>query len=141
MNILDSMAQDKKDYALPEGKHVAMILSADYKVLEKSGTEVVNVKLMLQDGTVYYHSFFAHTEGSIKMAAPQLKKLMLLEKLPIYKTVNDRLNYKIVNIERRGGRAPDADNADCRRLEKRFSQARKMFIIQSAVFLSMFDGS
>lgn len=92
MNILDSMSSDKKDYALPEGKHVAMIMSADYKVLEKSGTEVVNMKLMLSDGTVYYHSFFAHTEGSIKMAAPQLKKLMLLEKLPIYQTVNDLIN-------------------------------------------------
>ena len=92
MNILDTMSSDKKDYALPEGKHVAMITSADYKVLEKSGTEVVNVKLMLQDGTTYYHSFFAHTEGSIKMAAPQLKKLMLLEKLPIYKSVNDLIS-------------------------------------------------
>ena len=89
MNILDSMSSDKKDYALPEGKHVAMIMSADYKVLEKSGTEVVNMKLMLQDGTTYYHSFFAHTEGSIKMAAPQLKKLMLLEKLPIYQSISD----------------------------------------------------
>jgi hypothetical protein len=89
MSILSDMASDKKDFTLKEGKHVAMIKSADYKVLEKSGTEVVNMKLMLQDGTTHFHSFFAHTEGSLKMAAPQLNKLMLLEKLPIYKSVND----------------------------------------------------
>lgn len=94
MSILNDMASDKKDYSLSDGKHLAMIEHAEYKTIGQKNTEVVNIKLKLSDGSTHYHSFFAHTEGSIKMMAPQLKKLMLLEKLPIYKTVEDLIADK-----------------------------------------------
>jgi hypothetical protein len=88
------MASDKKDFSIPNGKHVMMIDSVEYKTIGQKDTEIVNLKLKMADGSTYFHSFFAHTEGSIKMAAPQLKKLMLLEKLPIYKTVEDLIADK-----------------------------------------------
>lgn len=88
MNFLMDAAKEKKSFALEDGTHVAQIRMAEVRTTQK-GDEYISIALNFEDGSSYYHNLFFHSEGAIKMCAPQLKKLMLLEKLPIYASLND----------------------------------------------------
>jgi len=90
MNFLEQAAQEKKEYTLKDGKHLAQLKSAEVKVTQK-GDEYIGLIFNLVDGSKHFHNLFFHSEGAIKMCAPQLKKCLLLEKLPLYANLNDLL--------------------------------------------------
>jgi hypothetical protein len=90
MNFLEQAASEKKEFGLKDGKHLAQLKSAQVKVTQK-GDEYIGLVFNLVDGSKHFHNLFFHSEGAIKMCAPQLKKCLILEKLPIYKSLTDLL--------------------------------------------------
>lgn len=79
--------------ALQKGKYLAIITDCEIKV-SKAGNEYLGLKLKTEKGGTLFYNLFNHSEGSLKMLIPQLKKLLLLEKLPLYASVDDILKDK-----------------------------------------------